>query len=186
MTIKEEIENEYFNWLYKIVCNKQYLKSKKISYRKLLAVLHSREFYFILPMDENRASDGINLRDEFADYLREHTNKWFDDYTVNEYLNGPCSVLEMMVALALRVEDEITGNGVQWFWLMIDNIGLNDMLDGAFDRFKVERAVNTLLDRSYDSDGRGGLFIVKHHSEDMRDVEIWYQMQWYLGEIMKV
>lgn len=178
MSLHEEIENVYFDWMYSIVTDKDYVKNKKLSYRKLLSTLHTREFYFILPMDENRALDGIDLRNRFA-----YECSKFEKNDIMECLNGPCSVLEMMVALAVRMEDEIMGFGSQWFWLMIFNMGLNDMLDGAFDRKKVEHAINILLDREYQKDGTGGLFIVKHHAEDLRNIEIWYQMQWYLGEI---
>lgn len=178
MSLREEIENVYFNWLYDTVANKDYVKNRKISYRKLLSTLHTREFYFILPMDENRALDGIDLRLRFAD---EHEEYLKDD--ILECLNGPCSVLEMMVALAVRMEEEIVGYGPQWFWLMISNMGLNDMMDTNFDRTKVEHCINILLDREYKKDGTGSLFIVKRHKEDMKDVEIWYQMQWYLGEV---
>lgn len=179
MPLREEIENMYFDWMYNIVADKKYVKNKKISYRKLLSTLHTREFYFILPMDENRALDGIDLRGRFAYEIEDK----FDRCDVLECLDGPCSVLEMMVALAIRMEEELIGFGPQWFWLMIFNMGLNDMLDGAFDRYKVEHAINILLDRAYEKDGTGGLFIVKKHVEDLRDIEIWYQMQWYLGEV---
>jgi len=83
----------------------------------------------------------------------------------------------------LRIEDEIIGDSTQWFWLMIFNLGLNDMMDTTFDREKVGKIIDVFLERKYEKDGKGGLFIVKNRVEDLRNVEIWYQMQWYIGEI---
>ena len=60
----EMMKSEYFNWLCDIVCKDRF--SEKISYRKLLSHLHSREFTYILPMDVNRAVDGENLRYRFS------------------------------------------------------------------------------------------------------------------------
>lgn len=178
MSLREEIENDYFNWLYETVAGKRETKSKKISYKKLLSALHVREFYFILPMDENRAIDGIDLRSRFA----YESNKYSEDEVIDN-LTGPCSVLEMMIALALRIEEEIIGDGTQWFWLMVFNLGLNDMMNDNFDRNKVNHVIDIFLEREYESDGKGGLFIVKNRDEDLRNIEIWYQMQWYIGEI---
>lgn len=178
MSLKEEIENDYFDWLYETVAGRRDGNSKKISYKKLLSALHIREFYFILPMDENRAMDGIDLRSRFAYECKKYSEK-----EVIEYLDGPCSVLEMMIALTLRIEDEIIGDSTQWFWLMIFNLGLNDMMDTTFDREKVGKIIDIFLERKYEKDGKGGLFIIKNRVEDLRNVEIWYQMQWYIGEI---
>ena len=139
MAKKEEIENAYFNWMYKIV-------SDKASYRKLLSVLHSREFYFILAMDENRAADGVFLRKRFA------WESEFDQDEVLLALDGPCSVLEMMIALAIRIEEENMGIACDWFWLMIRNMGLENMTDSRFDKQKVEISVSNMLDRTYRRD----------------------------------
>ena len=37
--------------------------------------------------------------------------------------------------------------------------------------------------REYSPDGRGGLFVVRNTSEDLRDVDIWSQLCWYLDNI---
>ena len=41
------------------------------------------------------------------------------------------------------------------------------------------------MNREYDSDGKGGLFTVKQSKYDMRTVEIWWQMNWYLDSILE-
>lgn len=176
-----KIINDYFEWLLDIVCGKRY--SDQISFRKLLMRLHETEFRFTIPMDRNRAEDGANLRYRFA---REYG---FDD--IPSCLNGSCSVLEMMVALAMKCEewmdDALIGNRTgQWFWQMVTNLGLGSMMDSRYDRNIVDQAIARFLDRKYEADGRGGLFRISEknrHYKDLRDVEIWYQLCWYLDSI---
>lgn len=174
MDFKNEIINEYFEWLYDMVCGMN--GSEVTSFRRLLARLHSTQFVYILPRDRNRAEDGVNLRRRFS-AIDAHL------------LDGPCSVLEMMVALAIRCEETImdstaTGNRTeQWFWNMIGNLGLSGMTDANFDRRYVDECIKRFLNRDYEPDGRGGLFRIRNCDSDLRDVEIWYQLCWYLGSI---
>lgn len=171
----EELINDYFEWLYNLVCENRYAKA--ISYRKLLMYLHDTEFTYQIPKDRNRAEDGIELRYKFA------------GANGHRYLKGPCSVLEMMVALAIRCEEDIMDDPNigdrtrQWFWGMIVNLGLGSMLDAEFDESFVEETVTRFLNRDYEPSGRGGLFTVRHCDRDLRDVEIWYQLCWYLDSI---
>ena len=65
--ILNEIENEYFEWIYDLVCERRY--SDPVSYRKLLMYLHQTEFVYTIPKDENRADDGIKLRNRFASVI---------------------------------------------------------------------------------------------------------------------
>lgn len=181
--MRDNIHNEYFDWLYDLACGNRY--SKQISYRKLLMHLHNTVFRYSIPMDRNRAEDGIDLRYRFA--VSEYYNE-SPEY-IMDILDGPCSVLEMMVALAMRCEETIMDDaGVgdrtgQWFWGMITNLGLGSMLDNRFDKLLVTESINRLLDRDYESDGEGGLFTVRHCDRDLRDVEIWHQLLWYLDSI---
>lgn len=168
------IRDEYFEWLYDLASGNRY--SENISYRKLLRYLHKTEFYYSIEKDQNRAKDGIGLRSRFASYDAR-------------YITGPCSVLEMMIALAIRCEEDIMDDASvgdrtrQWFWGMIVNLGLGAMIDKEFDEELVEDIVTRFLDREYEPDGRGGLFTVRNCDRDLRDVEIWYQLCWYLDSI---
>jgi hypothetical protein len=96
----------------------------------------------------------------------------------------------MMVALAIECEvtimdDPNIGDRTgQWFWGMIVNLGLGSMTDYKFDDIYVEGVVRRFLDREYEPNGKGGLFTVKNCRYDLRTVEIWNQMCWYLGTIM--
>lgn len=166
-----KLNNEYFKWLFDLVCKDRY--SDRISYEKLLRYLHDTEFIFSIRRDEGRAKDGIDLRDRFEDIYGGH-------------ITGPCSVLEMMVALALRCEETIMDDGAigdrtgQWFWGMVVNLGLGSMSDDRFDINYVESVVYRFLYREYEPDGRGGLFTIKKCEYDLRNVEIWFQLLWYL------
>lgn len=82
------------------------------------------------------------------------------------------------------MDDPDIGNRTgQWFWGMIVNLGLGSMTDDLYDEKLVETAINRLLDRRYAPDGTGGLFTVKNCDRDLRKVEIWYQLCWYLNSI---
>lgn len=163
----------YFDWLFRKVCE------EGATYRRLLLYLFDREFTYILPMDSHRASDGVYLRYTFE---RENPGA--------ETPNGPCSVLEMMIALASRCEDDIMddpsiGNRTkQWFWEMATNLGLRRMTDDRFDEHYVKDRIDILLSRNYKPNGEGGLFFIPECKRDLRTVEIWYQLMWYLNSIL--
>ena len=173
---EQRINDEYFEWMCELICGNRYAEA--VSYRKLLAYLRSIEFTYSIPRDKNRAEDGLDLRYRFA---YETNIKHAEDY-----IHGPCSVLEMMVALAIRCEENIMddpsyGNRTgQWFWGMIVNLGLGFMTDSRFDEQFVDDIIFRFLNREYEPDGKGGLFTVRNCKYDLRTVEIWYQMCWYL------
>lgn len=173
--IIDRINDAYFDWMYRLICGKRY--PRDISYRRLLATLHNIDFVYSIPKDGNRAADGIDLRYRF-------------DHDLADILEGqPCSVLEMMLALAIRCEETIMDDTrigdrtSQWFWNMITNLGLGSMTDNRYDRDYIEECVRRFLDREYEPDGEGGLFRIRNCDYDLRDVEIWYQMCWYLDTI---
>lgn len=179
MTYEDQINNEYFEYLCELVDTGRY--ANQVTYHKLLAHLHNIEFTWFVPHDDNRGDDGVQLRRGFAMDR--------DDMSLVHYIGGPCSVLEMMVALAVRCEKTIMDNARmgdrtgQWFWGMIRNLGLNSMRDSNFDRAYVDDIIARLLNREYEPDGRGGLFTVKNCPYDMRRLEIWCQLSWYLDSI---
>lgn len=178
---KNELCTEYFDWMCQLVTDRKHFSKTK--FKKLLQFLHSIPFRVIIALDENRAEDGIRLRYRFG--LRAN----YPDYIIAEYLDdSPCSVLEMMVALAVRCEehimedDELGDRTGTWFWGMISSLGLKDMTNSNFDEEKAGMIVERFLDREYRPDGRGGLFTVPG-KRDMRQVEIWYQMSAYIATL---
>lgn len=178
---KNELIDQYFNWMYQLVVDDRYSKQ---SYRKLFSRLHDTEFSYTIPMDGNRAEDGVNLRYRFGRV------EGYDDRMITAFLDDrSCSILEMMTALAIRCEEHLMddpdiGNRTgQWFWEMIASLGLEQMDDANFDRSYVDRVLRRFLNRKYERNGKGGLFTV-NNGRDMRATEIWYQMNYHLLEII--
>ena len=180
---RADVRNEYFEWLSNLVCDRR--APRQLSFTKLLAQLHDIDFRYSIIRDQNRAEDGIALRYRFA-----MSNGYSDSLNiVMGYLDQPCSVLEMMIALSIHCEEDIMddpqiGNRTgQWFWGMIINLGLGSMIDSRYDKRFVNIAINRFLDRKYEPDGSGGLFTIRNCDHDLRTVEIWYQLCWYLDSI---
>ena len=175
------LKESYFNWMCGLI------ESKSSDYIQLLKKLNDIPFRYLIDMDGNRESDGIDLRYRFG-----YENK-ITQHEIAAYLdNRPCSVLEMMVALAIRCEENIMSDPLygnrtsEWFWNMVDSLGLTRLDDNHYNEDIVEQAIDVFLDRLYFKNGRGGLFTLKYPGDrDMRSVEIWCQMYWYLDERFK-
>ena len=181
--MKNQIRNDYKNWLLDLTCD--WCGTYEHSYRKLMEYLYSRQFTSNYANDMNRIQDGIEMRFRFIEAFAGP----YTYHDVYKYLTHDCNMLEMMVALARRCEDHIMGDpdigdrSGGWFLGMIRNTHLDEMDDGAFDIRKVERMVDNIIDHNYAKNGDGGLFSVQNPNVDMRNAEIWYQMNWYLGEL---
>ena len=181
---KLRMTQEYFDWMCHLVGNKK--GSRGRSWQMLLGCLNEHNFVPMLDMDQNRADDGTDLRYRFAyekGYTRSAIAAYLDD--------GPCSVLEVMVALALRCEEHIMGDPAMgdrtglWFWEMVHSMGLSSMDD---DRFDPDRAIDIITrfnQRTYQPNGKGGLFTVNQCPDDLRELEIWYQMMRYLNTYLE-
>ena len=95
----------------------------------------------------------------------------------------------MMVALAIRCEETIMDNPemgdrtTQWFWAMVVSLGLGSMTNETYDEKEVSNIVTIFLQREYAPNGKGGLFTIKNTKKDLRDVEIWHQLCWYLDNM---
>lgn len=175
------IYDDYFDWLYHLVCNDKYYN--KISYRKLLYFLDSVDYIPNLQMDDNRRIDGIDFRYHYGyeyGYSKEEIDQLFN--------NKNCSMLEMMIALSTRVEEQITselifGNRTsQWFWGMIVSLGLGKMNDEYFNERYCLNAIDRFMRNDYEPNGHGGLFTLNNPPADLRTVDIWCQFMWYLNE----
>ena len=175
-TYEDQIKNDYFNWLYNYVCKGRINNS--ISYKKLFMLLHDIEFTFYIYNDLERARDGVDLRYRFAMLI--------DDESILDILDEPCSVLEMILALAIRCETTIMDDTrygdrtSQWFWNMLTNLGIGYMTDDRFDGKVAAEKIYDFLEKRYEPNGKGGLFYIRDCKEDLRDVEIWTQLCWYL------
>ena len=151
-------------------------------YNSLLTFLFTHEFVWCkqTDTDANRADDGIRLRLLYFQDEKKISDKGC--------MRLPCNVLEMMVALSIRIDSDIMGeagekaNAGKWFWEMIANLGLADMTNSMYDEGKVISIIETWLGRAYKRNGSGGAFPLKRTRVDQRKVPIWDQMGEYLVE----
>lgn len=173
--MSEPLDELYFRWLYSQV---GLLKTKdpKKTYWSLLKLLHQKEFVWFVPNDDNRLEDGRDLRNQLI-IDEDLTN--LDD----EWMNLGCSMLEMLVALSNKCAFEGGRTTRHWFWKLMENLGLRECTDSSgFIHSDVDDILNEVIWRTYEADGHGGLFPLKHPKKDQRGVEIWYQMCAYILE----
>lgn len=172
----EPLDELYLKWLYGQVLNPK-LKNSSRTYWSLLRLLYKKEFVWIIPNDDNRIEDGKDLRYEFIEDIRDWTRKQDD------WLELGCSMLEMLIGLSRRLQFEDDRPAGQWFWILIRNLNLQGFSDNTkFDLEDVDEVLDTVIWRTYEPDGRGGLFPLDDPEEDQREVEIWYQLSAYLLE----
>ena len=185
MVITTEFETRYFEWLYSHIGSVKD-PNPEHGYWLLAEQLHTTPFNWFVPNDDNRASDGVALRDDFRDEI----HAWGPDF----HTHDDCSMLEMLVALAQRMTEETDDLGIddgvgEWCWRLLGHLGLQKFSDAAYLREsmgveeQVQYVLTTLIERKYDADGKGGLFPLTHPQRDQRSVEIWYQMSDYILEI---
>lgn len=180
--MRKYIPEAYVDWIrYDILKNKTY---DPYRYEKLIYTLLGIKFIPYDEMDTNRISDAKYLRYRFANV------RHLDDKVVDTALmNFGCSVLEMMVALAIRLYEETTrGFPIEikpdeLFWNMIESMHLENQTDSEFNEKKVIFTVERMMVHDFAKNGDGGLFrISKDDSRDVRTVDIWYQAQWWATE----
>lgn len=174
----EPIEETYFGWLYSKLLYTHLPSTPTLSFHTLLRALHNTEFLVMngVPMDENRWEDGMDLRREFPIET--------GIYPPSEWMNMPPSLLEVIFALARRLEWDTDLEAADWFWRLIGNLGLSEMNDGQVDSPEpFQDVLFRLIWRTYKPDGsNGGLFPLRNPPEDQREVEIWTQAHSYLHE----
>lgn len=178
---ENQVKNDYFEWLYKYSCGNKI--NKNVSYRKLFMTLHDITFDFYIRSDLNRAIDGADLRYRFAN------NSSIDTTIIMDILDEPCSVLEMILALAIRCEETIMddpryGNRTtQWLWYMLKSLGLSYMTDDRFDEDRANKIIYDFMEKRYRPDGKGGLFYIPGCTVDLTTIDIWNQMFLYLEHL---
>lgn len=178
--MKEPLDELYFVWLYGQVGD-TLIENPTRTYWKMLRQLYTKEFVWIIPNDDNRIEDGKELRYEFVDdsKLTDVDPGW---------LQLGCSMFELLVGLSRRLSFEAGGEPRDWFWQLIDNLGLYGYHDKRYNTKPEtsEKVIDTILDRviwrNYSANGRGGLFPLKHPRQDQTGVELWYQLNAYVME----
>ena len=166
---------DYIHWVMK---DKLKLTDKEIkSWRKVCFILSNIEFTWIHPMDENRATDGLELRDDF-------------EYETGEYLDKSsgllpnCSFFEMLAALAIRCENQLMRNlslgdrTSKWFFEFLDNLEIsNDLLEED-----INEIVISFMEGKYKPNGEGGMFPLRRRGINQRGEQLWKQLSAYINE----
>lgn len=181
------LDEAYFVWLYSQVGSVD-VRNRSKTYWKLLRFLYKKEFTWSKDVlkDENRAQDGKDLRMEFLRTLGGDTQEQIaqhSELTRTGWLDMGCSILELLIALSWKLAFEGEGEPEDWFWILIDNLGLIECTDAnPPDEMILDEILNKVINRDYADNGAGGLFPLQKPNEDQRGVELWYQANAYLLE----
>jgi hypothetical protein len=144
--------------------------------------MHIKPFTWFVYNDDNRETDGKELRYEFiAEFDIDDSDQPWGEV--------PASVLEVLIGIARRCSFESYGTPAEWFWKLMENLGLSMYRDSVYHdglAEDVDRVLDQFLTRTYGKDGVGGLFPLRRTHPDQRRVELWYQMSAYLLENTEV
>lgn len=194
-----DIKNDYFIFLSMLAFGRLDDEGRQKG-NAVLRRIHSKEFYELVPHDNNRGEDGKIFRELFI--LRKYISGYAQ---IEDSLAGPCTVLEMMLGVANKMSETLSVGGSMdnlfpeeggysreeimlktCFWTLMRNLGLEDIDNQKYFEpgveEKVDDIIEVLLTRKYTYGGEGGLFPLLTSLGDQRKVEIWYQMQAYLME----
>ncbi len=163
-----EWPDDYYIWL----CDMIDLESHS-RYSNLISFLYDTEFVWSVAKDGNRAGDGKHLRD---DYILE---VGWGDYLDGEWLNEPCSLLEMLIALARRTRIDIMSdfdmNTDDWFWIFIKNLGFY----GYDNRCEFSEKFVPLFQKKVVTFGFCATFFEKRA---FSGIDIWQKLQAFLAK----
>ena len=154
------------------------------SYTVLFHVMHDVQFHAVLEADQAMESYGRHLRVRYAESLGCDID--------GADLSYPASFLETVCAMATMMEDRLmydpskeTGAYI-WFWEMLDNAWLSHCNDQWFEEGHnlsgyVQKRIDDIILRRYDSFGNGSLFYTQHHDIglDYPNMSLWEQMNYY-------
>lgn len=168
------LDELYLRWLYRQFADPEQTRPSR-TYWNLARCLYTTEFIWIIPNDDNRVKDGNYLRHEFAE------EQGLSDVDP-DWMSLGCSFLEMLIALTRRLAFSGDGEPSDWFWELIGNLEIRYSDARVLPMSHIHEVCNTVMYRTYRSNGRGGLFPLRHPRQDQRWVEIWFQLNAYLLE----
>jgi hypothetical protein len=175
-TNRPSLKDVYVEWLAHELTSASTRQDK--SYLELAHVMFEVEFTWLdsIPMDENRAGDGMEIRYEFGELHRISRG--------DMRRLGNCTFLEVLIGLSRRVAFVCGGDAHHWAWQLLVNIGLERMWDHMSrpKRHATVEILHTVMERQYAPDGSGGFFPLAWPQRDQREVELWYQLNAYAEE----
>ena len=171
--MSKPLDERYFVWLYDQVGDSK-ARNPARTYWRVLKQLFTKEFVWIVPNDDNRIEDGKVLRNEFVEKFR---------YEVDDnWMKLGCSMLELLIGLSRRLAFECEGEPRDWFWHLMDNLGVAYPDAYKYDEAAVDSILDRVIYRNYYWNGQGGLFLLQRTEKDQRNVELWYQLSEYVLE----
>lgn len=176
------LDELYFQWLYGQVADPE-IQEENLTYWNVLRILYTTEFAWVdeVVNDENRIGDGKALRTEFV-----RSKGWNVADVDSDWIETGCSMFEVMVGLARRLEFIADSTPHYWFWVLMSNIGLAGFNDKRrFRREYIDDVLNRIIFRNYQATGLGGFFPLQNPREDQRDIELWAQMNEYVQELQE-
>lgn len=154
------------------------------TYDGLIDLMYEKEFVWLVPNDDNRLADGLDLRVEFCREQNAANMDGMQEFLAKEHPVPSCSFLEVLIALSRRLEFAAGGRATGWAWILLHNLELHRITDPV-GRGKARRAsmiMEKCIWRNYEPNGVGGFFPLSRSDEDQTRVELWYQMAAYLDE----
>lgn len=175
------IETLYKDWLYFLAFDND---DERDTYSILLDFLNSEGYSPTNIRDKNRVSDSIDFRYRFGDELGI-PRQVID----NELSFKKVSILELMITLSYYCYENVSQfslncqmNVSSWFKDMLESLGLRYFTNKNFDAVQVHNIITNFLSNKISPNGKGGLFTINDPRIDMRQCELWYQMNYYINE----
>lgn len=169
------LSEDYLRWLEPQTRDEHADPSR--TYWDILGLMFEKEFVWLVPNDDNRVADGLDLRVEFCYARHIHPGALHN--------LGPCSFLEVLIGISRRLAFDAGGLAPGWAWQLMNNLELHRMVDPLrrAQRKKAEDILDTCIWRTYLPDGTGGFFPLAWPDEDQTRIEIAYQMAAWISEL---
>lgn len=179
------MRHEYFEWLVSKVTSPAVPDDAQA--RIVLQVLKDIRIKG-LPMadDAPRLEDGKQLRTSFMDDTGMAAHSYKDAL---EPESGFCTVLELLVALSMRMDDimrdplDPCSSVPSWFWGMVSTMVGQSFYPCSYWTFSVDASTPVVvaestmkfLGRQYDPTGHNGNIFIDMSGVDLRAIDIWAQ-----------
>lgn len=149
-------------------------------YSKLLRLLFETPFYCTLEEDESRLEDGRFLRKDVIEH--GHLGR-----LENEIDDIRISVLEVILALAVRMDSEYIGDPCHpypenIFWELVTNLGFRLFHNGNFKERESDEILDNWMNRKFERNGEGSIFPLRYTRRDQTRIPIWGQMNEYIRQ----
>lgn len=165
---------EYFVWLVEWIDD-----GDRDDMLPVLSYLFKKEYVWYTDLNATQAMSSMDLRERFdpdnADEAKEER---------------PCSVLELLVALAVDIEENICGvygheNPARWFWEWLNNLGIDDRCTGrGYSKDYLDQCIDDWLEGDITRSGKRSPFPIKRKGVDQRKKTLWMQCMAYVNENM--